>query len=210
MKLTLLGAPGAGKGTQADILSKRLNIPTISTGNILRAAVKSGTPAGLRAKSYMDAGQLVPDEIVIGVILERLADADCAKGYILDGVPRTIAQAEALSQAGIEFEHVIAIEVSDETIMERMSGRRVCEHCGATYHVVAIPPKTEGVCDRCGSALIRRKDDEPETVQHRLEIYHRETEQLKGFYAKRGALRTVETSGDVEENTCKILDLIFR
>lgn len=209
MKLFFLGAPGAGKGTQTEILSKRLNIPAISTGSILRAAVKNNTPVGAKAQTYMAAGQLVPDEIVIDIIRERLIEPDCAEGFILDGVPRTITQAETLEQAGIEFDHVVSIEVSDEVIMERMSGRCVCEQCGATYHIVSIPPKKEGICDRCGGHLIRRKDDEPETVQHRLEIYHRETEPLKGFYAKRGALRTVETSGDVEENTCKILDLIF-
>ena len=150
MKLILLGAPGAGKGTQADILCEKLNIPTISTGNILRAAVKNGTPTGLKAKAFMDAGQLVPDEVIIGIISERLEEPDCAGGYILDGVPRTIAQAEALEKAGIVFDAVVSLEVSDETIMERMSGRRVCPDCGASYHVAAVPPKVEGVCDKCG------------------------------------------------------------
>ena len=159
MKLILLGAPGAGKGTQAERLCKELNIPTISTGNILRAAIKNGTPTGMKAKSFMDAGQLVPDEVIIGIITERLAEADCAGGYILDGVPRTIAQAEALEKAGIIFDAVVSIEISDETIMERMSGRRVCESCGASYHVVAVPPKQEGVCDNCGGALVQRKED---------------------------------------------------
>ena len=161
MKLILLGAPGAGKGTQAEVLCKELNIPTISTGNILRAAIKDGTPTGLKAKSFMDAGQLVPDEVIIGIITERLAQDDCRNGFILDGVPRTIAQAEALEKAGIQFDHVISIEISDETIVERMAGRRVCEHCGATYHLVAVPPKTPGVCDKCGGKLIQLHDDEP-------------------------------------------------
>lgn len=209
MKLFFLGAPGAGKGTQTEILSKKLSIPAISTGKILRAAVKNNTPVGVKAQAYMAAGQLVPDEIVIDIILERLTEPDCATGFILDGVPRTIAQAKTLEQAGIEFDHVVSIEVSDEVIMERMSGRCVCEQCGATYHVVSIPPKKEGVCDRCGGLLVRRKDDEPETVRHRLEMYHRETEPLKEFYAKRGVLGTIEISGDVEENTCRILDLIY-
>ena len=159
MRLILLGAPGAGKGTQAEIISKKLNIPTISTGNILRAAVKNGTPVGLKAKEYMDAGKLVPDEVIIGVITERLQEADCKDGYILDGVPRTIAQAESLEKAGIRFDDVISIEIPDEAIMERMSGRRVCEHCGASYHLVAVPPKVPGVCDSCGGTLIQRHDD---------------------------------------------------
>ena len=168
MKLILLGAPGAGKGTQADILKVKLNIPTISTGNILRAAVKNGTPTGLKAKEYMDAGKLVPDEVIIGIINERLQEADCANGFILDGVPRTIAQAEAMEKAGIVFDAVVSIEISDEIIMERMSGRRVCESCGASYHLVAVPPKTEGICDKCGGKLVQRKDDAPETLRHIL------------------------------------------
>ena len=205
MKLILLGAPGAGKGTQAERLCKELNIPTISTGNILRAAIKNGTPTGMKAKSFMDAGQLVPDEVIIGIITERLAEADCAGGYILDGVPRTIAQAEALEKAGIIFDAVVSIEISDEAIMERMSGRRVCESCGASYHVVAVPPKQEGVCDNCGGALVQRKDDAPETVKARLEVYHRETEPLKDFYAQRGLLKSVENQPTVEETTQTIL-----
>jgi len=210
MKLILLGAPGAGKGTQADILKKELNIPTISTGNILRAAVKNGTPTGLKAKEYMDAGKLVPDEVIIGVINERLAEPDCANGYILDGVPRTIAQAEALEKAGILFDAVVSIEISDQEITERMGGRRVCEKCGASYHVVAVPPKVEGVCDNCGGALIQRKDDAPETVLERLTVYHKETEPLKDFYAKRGLLRTVENQGGVEPTTRAILKALGR
>ena len=210
MKLILLGAPGAGKGTQAEVLCKELNIPTISTGNILRAAIKDGTPTGLKAKSFMDAGQLVPDEVIIGIITERLAQDDCRNGFILDGVPRTIAQAEALEKAGIQFDHVISIEISDETIVERMAGRRVCEHCGATYHLVAVPPKTPGVCDKCGGKLIQRHDDEPETVLARLEVYHKETEPLKGFYAERGLLRSVENQPSVEETSRAILHALGR
>ena len=210
MKLILLGAPGAGKGTQSEILSRELGIPTISTGNILRAAIKDSTPVGLVAKSYMDEGKLVPDEITIEIIHERVAAEDCANGYILDGVPRTIAQADALENAGIVFDHVISLEVSDEVIMERMSGRRVCEACGASYHVVAIPPKTEGVCDSCGGKLIRRKDDEPETVRARLEVYHKKTEPLKSYYEERGLLRPVENLPTVAANTQAILRAMGR
>ena len=210
MKLILLGAPGAGKGTQAEVLCKELNIPTISTGNILRAAIKDGTPTGLKAKSFMDAGQLVPDEVIIGLSTERLAQDDCRNGFILDGVPRTIAQAEALEKAGIQFDHVISIEISDETIVERMAGRRVCEHCGATYHLVAVPPKTPGVCDKCGGKLIQRHDDEPETVLARLEVYHKETEPLKGFYAERGLLRSVENQPTLAETSQAILRALGR
>ena len=194
MKLILLGAPGAGKGTQAEILCKKLDIPTISTGNILRAAIKDGTPTGLKAKSYIDAGALVPDEVIIGIVDERLAQPDCAKGYILDGVPRTIAQAEALEKAGIAFDAVVSIEISEEEILSRMTGRRVCEACGSSYNVVAVPPRREGVCDNCGGRLIQRKDDTPETVRERLKVYHTETEPLVGFYAQRGLLRSVQSS----------------
>lgn len=210
MKLILLGAPGAGKGTQAEILCKELDIPTISTGNILRAAVKNGTPTGLKAKAFMDAGQLVPDEVIIGIITERLAESDCARGYILDGVPRTIAQAEALEKAGVVFDSVVSIEISDEAIMERMSGRRVCPDCGASYHVVAVPPEKDGVCDKCGAALIQRKDDAPETVKSRLEVYHKETEPLKAFYAERGLLKSVENQPTVEETSKAILYALGR
>jgi len=208
MKLILLGAPGAGKGTQADILKKQLNIPTISTGNILRAAVKNGTPTGLKAKEYMDAGKLVPDEVIIGVISERLQEADCAGGYILDGVPRTIAQAEALEKAGIKFDAVVALEVPDEKIIGRMGGRRVCEACGASYHIVNVPPKKEGVCDVCGGKLVQRKDDDPETVKSRLTEYHKTTEPLKDFYAARGVLKVVEDQPSVEAITAAVLKVL--
>ena len=210
MKLILLGAPGAGKGTQADILCKELDIPTISTGNILRAAIKNGTPTGMKAKAYMDEGKLVPDNVIIGIITERVAEEDCKNGYILDGVPRTIAQAEALEKAGIVFDDVVSIEISDEVIMERMSGRRVCEHCGASYHLVAVPPKREGICDKCGGKLVQRKDDAPETVKARLEVYHKETEPLKAFYAQRGLLKSVENQATVAETSQVILRALGR
>ena len=210
MKMILLGAPGAGKGTQAERLCKVLDIPTISTGNILRAAVKNGTPTGLKAKAFMDAGKLVPDEVIIGIITERLAEDDCKNGYILDGVPRTIAQAEAMEKAGISFDAVVSIEVADEVIMERMSGRRVCESCGASYHLVAVPPKVAGVCDSCGGKLVQRKDDAPETVKDRLAVYHKETEPLKDFYAQRGLLKSVENQPSVEATTAAILKALGR
>ena len=210
MKMILLGAPGAGKGTQAERLCKVLDIPTISTGNILRAAVKNGTPTGLKAKAFMDVGKLVPDEVIIGIITERLAEDDCKNGYILDGVPRTIAQAEAMEKAGINFDAVVSIEVADQVIMERMSGRRVCESCGASYHLVAVPPKVAGVCDSCGGKLVQRKDDAPETVKDRLEVYHKETEPLKDFYAQRGLLKSVENQPSVEATTAAILKALGR
>ena len=210
MKMILLGAPGAGKGTQAERLCKVLEIPTISTGNILRAAVKNGTPTGLKAKAFMDAGKLVPDEVIIGIITERLAEDDCKNGYILDGVPRTIAQDEAMEKAGINFDAVVSIEVADEVIMERMSGRRVCESCGASYHLVAVPPKVAGVCDSCGGKLVQRKDDAPETVKDRLAVYHKETEPLKDFYAQRGLLKSVENQPSVEATTAAILKALGR
>ncbi len=205
MRLILLGAPGAGKGTQAEIISKRLHIPTISTGNILREAIKNGTETGLKAKSFMDKGMLVPDDVIIGIVRERLAEPDCAGGYILDGMPRTIPQAQALLEQGIEIDRVVSIEIADEVIEARMTGRRVCGACGASYHIVANPPKTEGICNACGSALVTRKDDEPETVRHRLEVYHAETEALKGFYAKLGKLRFVEGNQPIEDATRDIM-----
>ena len=201
MKLILLGAPGAGKGTQAEVLSRMCDIPTISTGNILRAAMKNGTPVGLKAKEYVDSGKLVPDDVIVGIVRERLAQEDCKNGYILDGMPRTIPQAEALEDAGIVIDVALAIEISDEEIVKRMAGRRVCKNCGATYHIVTIKPKVEGICDNCGGELIIRKDDAPETVLDRLAVYHRETEPLKDFYAKRGKLKIVDNQPTIEENT---------
>ena len=201
MKLILLGAPGAGKGTQAAVISERCHIPQISTGNIIRAALKSGTEMGLKAKSFIDEGKLVPDEVVIGIIKDRLVEDDCKDGFILDGFPRTIPQAEALDKMGIEIDKVIDIEVADDVIIDRMSGRRVCEKCGRPYHLVSLRPKVEGVCDDCAGALIQRKDDHPDTVKARLEIYHNETEPLKDYYEKQGKLYVVEGANSVEETT---------
>ena len=204
MRLILLGAPGAGKGTQAEILSRILNIPTISTGNILRAAIKNGTPVGLKAESYINAGQLVPDDVIIGIIKERLAEADCANGYILDGVPRTIPQAEAMEKMGIAIDCALSIEVEDSVIVKRMSGRRTCKDCSATFHIESNPPKVEGKCDFCGGELTIRRDDAEETVKARLETYHRETEPLKAFYETRGLLKTVENQPSIEATTAAI------
>ena len=204
MRLILLGAPGAGKGTQAEILSRELSIPTISTGNILRAAIREGTAVGLKAKALIDAGVLVPDEVILGIVSERLAREDCANGYILDGVPRTIPQAEALEEMGIAIDAALSIEIADETIVERMSGRRTCKNCSQTFHIRYNPPKEEGVCDFCGGELTIRKDDAPETVKARLETYHRETEPLKAFYEERGKLLRVENQPSIEETTAAI------
>lgn len=205
MRLILLGAPGAGKGTQAERIAAQLNIPTISTGNILREAIKNGTPIGLQAKGLIDQGKLVPDDVIIGIVRERLAKADCANGYILDGVPRTIPQAQALLEQGVEIDRVVSIEIADEVIEGRMTGRRVCGTCGASYHIVANPPKTEGICNSCGSELMIRKDDKPETVRHRLAVYHEETEALKGFYENLGKLRLVNGDQPIEAATRDIL-----
>ena len=199
MKLILLGAPGAGKGTQGIKIEQALNIPTISTGNILRSAIKEQTKLGMEAKNYMDSGLLVPDELILGIVKERLSQSDCEKGYILDGVPRTIAQAEYLETLGIEIDKVLVFQVADESIITRMAGRRTCEGCGASYHVAANPPKEEGVCDVCGKTLIRRKDDAPETVAERLKVYHATTEALIEFYSQRGKVFTVPEGGNVDE-----------
>ncbi len=204
MKLILLGAPGAGKGTQAEILSNLLSIPQISTGNILRAAMKAGTPVGLEAKSYVESGKLVPDSVIMGILRERLAEPDCANGYILDGVPRTIPQAESMEQMGIDVDKALSLEVEDEVIIERMAGRRTCRNCSSTFHVVNNPPKKEGVCDHCGGELTIRADDAPETVKSRLATYHRETEPLKACYAERGKLVCVENRPTIEETTAAI------
>lgn len=204
MRLILLGAPGAGKGTQAEILSRELGIPTISTGNILRAAMKAGTEVGLKAKSYVDSGKLVPDDVIIGIIRERLAEPDCKNGYILDGVPRTIPQAQTMEDMGIDIDCALSIEIGDDTIIDRMSGRRICKNCSQTFHIVNNPPKVEGVCDACGGELTIRKDDAPETVKARLDTYHRETEPLKAFYAERGKLKTVENQPTISATTAEI------
>lgn len=201
MKLILLGAPGAGKGTQAEKICEKLHIPTISTGNIIRAALKNGTEMGLKAKAYMEAGQLVPDEVVIGIIKDRLKDDDCKNGFILDGFPRTIPQAQALVDMGIDIDKVIDIEVPDEKIIARMSGRRVCSKCANSYHMEYKKPKVDGICDACGGELVQRKDDAPETVLARLEEYHEMTEPLKDFYDKLGKLKVVEGQEDVSDTT---------
>lgn len=208
MKLILLGAPGAGKGTQAEIISEKYNIPTISTGNIIRAALKNGTEMGLKAKSYIDAGELVPDNVVIGIIKERLSEADCKEGYILDGFPRTIPQAVALDDMGFVIDAALSIEVDDSEIVKRMSGRRVCEKCGASYHTEYKKPEVEGVCNLCGGNLVIRKDDEPETVKNRLNVYHEQTEPLKDFYKGCGKLIIVEGQDKVEDTTRLVLEAL--
>ena len=205
MNLILLGAPGAGKGTQAEIICAKLNIPSISTGNILRAAVKEGTEMGLKAKTYMDEGHLVPDEVIIGILKERLAQPDCANGFILDGVPRTIAQAEAIETMGIRIDKVLELQVEDNVIVERMSGRRVCEKCGASYHIVNKKSKVEGVCDLCGGKTVIRKDDQPATVLDRLKAYHEQTEPLVDFYRTRGKLAEIKFCPSIEETTAEIM-----
>ena len=203
MKLILLGAPGAGKGTQAEVICKHLGIPAISTGNILREALKSGTEMGLKAKAFMDAGQLVPDEIVIGIIKDRLAEEDCKNGFILDGFPRTIPQAESLTEAldklGQKMDFAIDVDVPDESIINRMSGRRACLSCGATYHIVYNPTKVEGVCDACGQKLVLRDDDKPETVKKRLTVYHDQTQPLIDYYKKAGILKSVDGTQDLNK-----------
>ena len=198
MNLILLGAPGAGKGTQAELLMEKLHIPGISTGNMLREAMKNGTAVGEKAKYYMDNGLLVPDEVIMDIVAERVAQPDCQGGFILDGVPRTLAQAEALLARGVQIDHVVSIEIDDSVIEGRMTGRRVCSNCGASYHIVANPSKTEGKCDLCGGDLMIRKVDAPETVRRRLVVYHEQTEVLKDFYAKLGKLRLVEGNQSIE------------
>ena len=208
MNLILLGAPGAGKGTQAELLTKQLGIPSISTGNMLREAIANGTDLGKQCKHFMDEGALVPDELILDIVADRVAQPDCANGFILDGVPRTLAQAEALEAKGVRIDHVVSIEVPDNAIESRMTGRRVCCKCGASFHIVANPPKKEGICDLCGSELIIRKDDAPETVRHRLEVYHASTEVLKDFYGKLGRLRLVNGSQPIEDANKDILKAI--
>ena len=205
MKLILLGAPGAGKGTQAEIISEKYTIPTISTGNIIRAALKNGTEMGIKAKSYIDAGELVPDEVVIGIIRERLAEKDCENGFILAGFPRTIPQAEALGNMGIAIDAALSIEVADSEIVKRMSGRRVCGKCGASYHTEFKKPTVEGICDVCGDNLVIRKDDEPETVLNRLNVYHEQTEPLKDYYKALDKLLLVEGQVELKDTTALVL-----
>ena len=208
MNLILLGAPGAGKGTQAEILVKKLSIPAISTGNMLREAIANGTELGMKAKQHMDNGSLVPDELILGIVADRVAQPDCSNGFILDGMPRTLAQAEALENMGVKIDHVVSIEVDDAVIEGRMTGRRVCPKCGASYHIVANPPKMEGICNACGSELTIRKDDAPETVRKRLEVYHATTEILKEFYGKLGRLCIVEGNQPIEKANEDILKAI--
>ncbi len=205
MKLILLGAPGAGKGTQAEVICNHLSVPTISTGNIIRAALKAETEMGLKAKEYINNGQLVPDAVVIGIIKERLAEDDCKNGFILDGFPRTIPQAEALDEMGIEIDKVIDIEVPDEKIVERMSGRRVCPACGNSYHLLYKKPEKDGFCNACGAELIIRADDHPDTVKERLEVYHSQTEPLKEFYGKKNKLFIVEGQEEVADTSALVL-----
>ena len=208
MNLILLGAPGAGKGTQAELLVKQLSIPAISTGNMLREAIANGTELGKQVKKIMDEGSLVPDDVILDIVAERVSRDDCAKGFILDGVPRTLAQAEALEARNVRIDHVVSIEIDDSEIEGRMTGRRVCSKCGASYHVVANPPKAEGICDQCRGELIIRKDDTAETVRHRLNVYHAQTEVLKDFYRERGKLRLVEGNQPIEDANRDILTAI--
>ena len=205
MNLIFLGAPGAGKGTQAEIVCNKLNIPAISTGNIIREALKSGTEMGQKAKAFIEEGKLVPDEVVIGIIKDRLAESDCANGFVLDGFPRTIPQAEALDAMGIRIDKVIDIEVTDEAIVGRMSGRRVCGACGSSYHLIYNNPVIENVCDKCGEALIQRKDDKPEVVLDRLNVYHEQTEPLKDYYSKTSKLTIVVGQEEVDDTTALTL-----
>ena len=210
MKIIFLGAPGAGKGTQAEIVSEKLGIPTVSTGVMIREALKLGTEMGLKAKKFIEAGALVPDEVVIGIIKERLAKSDCQEGFILDGFPRTVPQAQALDAMGVSLDAVVSIEVPDEAIVERMSGRRVCAGCGTSYHVSYNPPKENGLCDKCGTELSIRKDDAPEVVLSRLEVYHSTTEPLKDYYSMKGNLKIVDGVGSVEQistRTMKALEV---
>ena len=208
MKLILLGAPGAGKGTQAELLVKQLSIPAISTGNMLREAMANGSELGQQVKKIMEEGSLVPDGVILDIVAERVSQPDCVNGFILDGVPRTLAQAEALEARGIIIDHVVSLEIDDSVIEGRMTGRRVCSKCGASYHVVANPPKSEGICDLCGNAVAIRKDDEPATVQHRLDVYHASTEVLKSYYAKQGKLRLVYGDQAIEGTHRDILKAI--
>lgn len=204
MNLILLGAPGAGKGTQAEKICEKLRIPAVSTGGIFREAMAAGTPLGLQAQAYIHAGRLVPDEVVIGIVRGRLAQADCADGFVLDGFPRTVPQAEALDAMGVHIDRVIDIETPDEVIVARLSGRRVCPKCGATYHLQNKKPKTRGRCDLCGEELSLRKDDAPETVLERLRTYHEQTEPLKVYYEKKGLLAEIDGQAGVEETAARL------
>lgn len=208
MNIILLGAPGAGKGTQAEKICEYCNIPQISTGNIIRAAMRDGTEAGKKAQEFVNAGKLVPDAVVIEMVNERLKQDDCKNGFILDGFPRTVPQAQALREMGVEIDHVIDIEVPDETIMQRMTGRRVCGECGATYHLVLNPPKVENTCDKCGHELMIRKDDNPDTVKDRLQVYHEQTEPLIDFYKELNVLYAIKGDNSFEKVTKDILNAL--
>ncbi len=212
MKVIMLGAPGAGKGTQAKMIADRYGVPHISTGDIFRANIKNGTKLGMEAKSYMDAGALVPDELTVKILLDRVAESDCKNGYVLDGFPRTIPQAEVLDRElaamGDHVDYAIDVDVPDDNIIRRMSGRRACVNCGATYHIEHVPPKTEGVCDRCGSGLILRDDDKPETVKNRLQVYHDQTQPLISYYKEKGILRTVDGTMDRDDVFAAIVGIL--
>lgn len=208
MNLILLGAPGAGKGTQGELISKKLGIPTISTGNMLREAVANGTQLGKKVKHIMETGALVPDELILDLVQERVAQPDCKNGFILDGVPRTLPQAEALDARGVNIEHVVSLEIDDQVIMDRMSGRRVCKACGASYHIVNNPTKAEGVCDSCGGEVAIRKDDEPATVKRRLDVYHESTEILISYYTAQGKVHKVNGDQPIEDAQKDILTAI--
>ena len=208
MNLILLGAPGAGKGTQAELLIAKLGIPSISTGNMLREAMANGSDLGKQVKHYMDAGLLVPDELILDLVADRVSQPDCSKGYILDGVPRTLVQAQALDAKGVRIDHVVSLEIDDEVIAGRMTGRRACTGCGATFHILANPPKQEGICDFCGGELTIRKDDAPETVAKRLQVYHASTEVLKDYYAAQNKLRLVCGNQSIEGANEDILEAI--
>lgn len=212
MKIIMLGAPGAGKGTQAKMIADKYGVPHVSTGDIFRANIKEGTDLGKEAKTYMDKGLLVPDELTVKILLDRVAKEDCKNGYVLDGFPRTIPQAEvldkALSELGDAIDYAIDVNVPDENIVNRMSGRRACLACGATYHIVHIPPKTEGVCDRCGKELVLRDDDKPETVKKRLGVYHDQTQPLIDFYTKKGILKTVDGTVDMQDVFAAIVKIL--
>ena len=208
MKIIFLGAPGAGKGTQAEIVSERLGIPTISTGAIIRGAIKDGTKMGLEAKKFIEQGALVPDDVVIGIVKDRLAESDCAGGYILDGFPRTVPQAEALDRMGVSIDLVISIEVADEDIVKRMSGRRVCSNCGASYHTIYKPSQDGENCTKCGTPLTLREDDRPEVVLNRLQVYHETTEPLKDYYSSTGKLQLVTGQEELADTTALTLAVI--
>ena len=212
MKIIMLGAPGAGKGTQAKMIAEKFGIPHISTGDIFRANIKNGTELGKKAKEYMDQGQLVPDELTVQILLDRVAEADCKDGYVLDGFPRTIPQADVLdkelTKLGDQVDFAINVDVPDENIIRRMSGRRACLKCGATYHIEHIPPKKEGICDTCGSELVQRDDDKPETVKNRLSVYHEQTQPLIEYYTEKNILKTVDGTRDMQEVFSDIVDIL--